>query len=60
MMLVQASRAKTRSKKLELKVTATRELARFAKTPPTLFLTDAQMASYKTPRVDPAQVDAER
>ncbi len=58
--LVRASRTKKRSKKLELKVTATRELARFAKTPPTLILTDAQMASHGAPPVDPAHVDAER
>ena len=58
--LVQASRAKKRSKKLELKMTATREVARFAKTPPVLILTDAQMASHGAPRVDPAQADAER
>lgn len=58
--LVQASRARKRSKKLEIKVTATSELARFAKTPPMLVITDAQMASHKTPPVDPAQADAER
>jgi esterase/lipase superfamily enzyme len=58
--LVQASRAAKRDKKLELNVTATRELARFAKTPPTLILTDAQMASQKAPPVDPAQAEAER
>jgi esterase/lipase superfamily enzyme len=58
--LVQASRARKRSKKLELKVTATRELDRFAKTPPRLVLTDAQMASHRSPPVDPAQADAER
>ncbi len=58
--LVQASRARKRSKKLEVKVTATSELARFAKTPPTLFLTDAQMASHGPPPIDPAQADAER
>jgi esterase/lipase superfamily enzyme len=58
--LVQASRASKRSKKLELTVTATRELARFAQTPPTLVLTDAQMASHQAPPVDPQQAEAER
>ncbi len=58
--LVQASRAKKRSKNLELKVTATREVARFGKTPPTLVITDAQMASREKPPVDPAQAEAER
>ena len=58
--LVQASRAKKRSKNLELKVTATRELARFAKTPPRLILTDAQMASHKRPPLDLAHADAEQ
>ncbi len=58
--LVQASRATKRSKKLELKVTSTREVARFGKTPPTLVITDAQMASREKPPVDPAQAEAER
>lgn len=58
--IVQASRARKRSRKLELKLTATRELARFGKTPPVLILTDAQMASHGRPPVDPAQAEAER
>ncbi len=58
--LVAASRTLKRAKKLELTVTATRELARFAKTPPTLVITDAQLASHQAPPVDPAQAEAER
>ena len=58
--LVQASRAKKRGKDLELKITATRELARFGKTPPRLILTDAEMASHERPPVDPVQVAAEQ
>ena len=58
--LVEASRARNRSRELELNVTATRELARFAPTPPTLVITDAQLASHELPPVDPAQADAER
>jgi esterase/lipase superfamily enzyme len=58
--LVQASRAPKRARKLELKVTAARELTRFAKTPPTLILTDAQMAAHGPPPIDPVQADAER
>ncbi|MEE8154092.1 MAG: alpha/beta hydrolase [Phycisphaerales bacterium] len=57
--LVEASRARMRSRELELNVTATRELARFAKTPPILALTDAQLASPELVPVDPAQVQAE-
>lgn len=58
--IVRASRSRTRDRKLELRVTATREVARFGKTPPRLVLTDAQMASRGQPPVDPAQADAER
>ena len=58
--LVAASRTRKRSEKLELNLTTTRELARFAKTPPKLILTDEEMASRAAPPVDPAQRDAER
>jgi esterase/lipase superfamily enzyme len=58
--LVQASRVRKRAKKLEVRVTTTRELDRFAKTPPVLILTDAQMASHVKSPVDPTHADAER
>ena len=58
--VVAASRTAKRSKKLELTLTSTRELGRFAKTPPSLVITDAQMASHTPPGPDPAEVEAER
>lgn len=58
--IVQASREKKREKDLELKMTATRELARFAKTPPTLVINDAQMASHERRSIDPVQAEAEQ
>ena len=64
--IVEASRVSKRSKKLELTVIDTRELARFAQTPPSLVVSDAQMAQMAqlmarggTPPVDPVQAEAE-
>jgi esterase/lipase superfamily enzyme len=59
--LVSASRAEKRSEKIEVALTATRELGRFAKTPPTMVLTAEQLAvAHGPPPVDPAQVEAEQ
>lgn len=60
--IVEASRTDKRAQKVELKLTATRELGRFAKTPPRMILTAAQLeaaAKGELPPVDPVQVEAE-
>lgn len=57
--IVQASCETKRQKKVELTITATREQARFAKTPPVLVLSDMQLSSNKK-HVDPVQVQAEQ
>lgn len=57
--VVRASRSERRSKKLELTLTSTDEVARFAKNPPQLVITDAQFASGAHAHVDPAQAEAE-
>lgn len=58
--IVASSRVRKRPKKLELKLASTRELARFGDTPPSLVITDAQMAAGGGPPVDPRQEEAER
>lgn len=59
--IVALSRTGKRGTNPELTVASAREIARFGKTPPSLVLTDAQMAAlaqHKTPPPDPATVDA--
>ncbi len=57
--LVKASTTSKRDSRLEIDLVSTREIARFGKTPPTLILTDRQMAGTDAPPVDPAQAQAE-
>jgi len=53
--VVAASRTSKRSKDLEVKLIATREFARFGKTPPTLFISDAQLAARQTQEAGEAE-----
>ncbi len=58
--VVAASRAGNRRRNPELTLVGTRELGRFAKTPPALVISDAQMEGPAIPPVDPAQEEVER
>lgn len=58
--VVKASRTSKRSKKLEIKPITTNEIARFEKTPPSLVITDVQLASGKGLQVSQVQIDAEK
>lgn len=58
--IVEASRAQKRKKDVELNIIATREQGRFAKTPPTLVLSDLQLKSHQKRPVDPVQAQAEK
>ena len=58
--IVAASRTEKRSDEVELNLVSTTELARFAKTPPTLVLTDAQLAAFVRAEADSTQLEAEK
>jgi esterase/lipase superfamily enzyme len=58
--VVAASRTGKRFRKLEIAITSTNEIARFEETPPSLVITDAQMASGQGPQETQAQIDAEK
>jgi esterase/lipase superfamily enzyme len=58
--VVKNSRVSKRPRKLEIAITTTNEMARFEQTPPSLVITDAQLASGKPPEVSQVQIDAEK
>ncbi len=58
--IVKESRTAKRAQDIEITLTTTEESGRFAETPPTLVLTDAQMAAANAAKVSAVQAEAEK
>ncbi len=58
--IVAASRTNNRAKKFEIAITSTNEIARFQDTPPTLFVSDDQLATEHISDASQLQIDAEK